>query len=184
MAGAQSKRQSRKRRRSASAARNANGGLPPPRSAREALARPSGSQGQQGALSTTLTGKTYGNPPPNPFGGVPVSEVAIFAGAVGVVVGLTAKAAPALVVGLIVVTLGVAEFSAREHFSGYRAHTTLLAGIPAVAIGAVLIALLGGSLDRATLLFVVIPVFVILFWILRRRFRFARQARLVKPPAP
>jgi hypothetical protein len=139
---------------------------------------------QQGALSTTLTGKTYGAPPANPFGGVPVSEVAIFAGAIGVLVGLTTAAAPALVAGIIVVTLGVAEFSAREHFSGYRAHTTLLAGIPAVGIGVAMIALVGGSLNRATLLLVVVPVFVILFWLLRRRFRVACQARLVKPPAP
>jgi hypothetical protein len=110
--------------------------------------------------------------------------VAILVGAVGVVVGLVAKAGPALVVGIIVVTLGVAEFSAREHFSGYRSHTTLLAGIPAVAIGVLLIALLGGSLDRSTLLFVVVPVFAILVWVLRKRFRAARQARVARPPAP
>lgn len=182
MAGAESKRQSRKRRRSAAAAK-AHVGVASPRSAREA-ARRSARGSQQGPLSTTLTGKTYGEPPPNPFGGVPVSEVAILAGAIGVVVGLVAKAAPALVVGVVVVTLGVGEFSAREHFCGYRPHSTLLAGIPAVGIGVALIALLGGSLDRATLLFVVIPVFAILYWILRRRFRVARQARVVKPPAP
>jgi hypothetical protein len=138
----------------------------------------------QGALSATLTGKTFGDPPANPFGGVPVAEVAILAGAVAVVVGLMAPAAPALVVGVIVCTLGVTEFSAREHFSGYRSHATLLAGIPAVGIGVAMIALLGGSLGRGTLLFVVLPVFVVLFWLLRRRFRTARQARVVKPPAP
>jgi hypothetical protein len=180
VAGAQSKRQSRKRRRTAAAAK-APAAAARPRSAREAATR---RPNQQSALSTTLTGRTYGDPPANPFGGVPVSEVAILVGAVGVVVGLVAKAAPALIVGVVVVTLGVAEFSAREHFSGYRSHTTLLAGIPAVAIGVVLIALLGGSLDRSTLLFVVLPVFLILAWFLRRRFRAARQGRIVRPPAP
>jgi len=126
----------------------------------------------------------YGEPPPNPFGGVPVSEIAILAGGVGVVVGLVATAAPALIVGVIVCTLGVVEFTAREHFSGYRSHATLLAAVPAVLVGVVLIGVLGGSLTRGPLLLVVVPVFVVLFWLLRKRFRAARQARLVRPPAP
>jgi hypothetical protein len=178
VAGAQSKRQSRKRRRAAAgakpAARRAS-----PRSAREAVARPS----QQGALSAALTGRTHGEPPANPFGGVPVSEIAIVIGAVGIVVGATARAAPALLAGVIVCTLAVAEFSAREHFSGYRSHTLLLAAIPAVAIGAGLVALFGGSVDRSTLVFVVLPVFAILALLLRKRFRTARYARSVRPPA-
>jgi len=126
----------------------------------------------------------YGEPPPNPFGGVPVSEIAILAGGVGVVVGLVTTAAPALIVGVIVCTLGVVEFTAREHFSGYRSHATLLAAVPAVLVGVVLIGVLGGSLTRGPLLLVVVPVFVVLFWLLRKRFRAARQARLVRPPAP
>jgi hypothetical protein len=138
----------------------------------------------QGALATTLTGRTYGEPPPNPFGGFPASELAIFAGAVGVIVGLTAKAAPALVVGIIVCALGVAEFTAREHFSGYRSHATLLAGMPAVGVGVAMIALLGGSLRRGLLVPVVLAVFGVLFWLLRRRFRAARQARVIRPPVP
>jgi hypothetical protein len=138
---------------------------------------------QQGAVSATLTGRTYGDPPPNRFGGIPVSEVAIVIGAVGIVIGAVTKAGPALLAGVIVVTLAVAEFSIREHFSGYRSHTVLLAAIPAVGLAAILIALIGGSLSRGTLLLVVIPVFLILAWVLRRRFRSARHARQVLPPA-
>ena len=140
-------------------------------------------------LATTLTGRTYGEPPANPFGGFPLSELAIFTGAVAVVVGLVRlhnhhPVGAVLVVGVIVCVLGVAEVTAREHFSGYRSHTTLLAALPAVAIGVALIALLGGSLHRGTLLLTVIPVFAILFWLLRKRFVRARQARLVRPPTP
>ena len=142
------------------------------------------SESSQGALSTTLTGRTYGDPPPNPFGGLPVSELAIFFGAIAVIVGWTSTAAPALVVGTIVCVLGVAEVTAREHFSGYRSHTTLLAGIPAVGLGVALIVLVGGSLHRGTLLLIVLPVFGILFWLLRKRFARARQARLIRPPTP
>ncbi len=112
-----------------------------------------------------------------------MSELAIVIGTVGIVVGAVTKAAPALLAGVIVCTLAVAEFSCREHFSGYRSHTLLLAAMPAVAIGAVLVALLGGSVDRRTLLFVVLPIFVILALLLRKRFRTARHARLARPPA-
>jgi hypothetical protein len=127
---------------------------------------------------------TYGEPPPSPFGGLPISELAILVGAVAVVVGLVSAAAPALIVGLVVCTGGVVEFSAREHFSGYRSHATMLAAIPAVGVGIAMIALLGGSLRRGPLLFSVVPVFAILFLLLRKRFRTARQARIARPPAP
>jgi hypothetical protein len=125
----------------------------------------------------------YGDPPPNPFGGVPVSEIAIFFGGLATLVGFVSAAAPVLVTGIVICTLGVVEVTAREHFSGYRSHATLLAGVPAVAAGVAMIALFGGSLKRGPLLLVVVPVFAILFWLLRKRFRTARQARIVKPPA-
>ena len=135
-------------------------------------------------MATTLTGRTYGDPPPNPFGGVPVSELAILLGAAALIVGLLAAAPVPLVVGVVICTLAVGEFSVREHFSGYRSHTILLAGIPAVAAGIAMIALFSGSLRRTALLAVVVPTFALLFFVLRKRFRSARQARVVKPPAP
>lgn len=128
---------------------------------------------------------SYGERPTSPFGGFPVSEIAIFAGLVGVIVGVISlpTISPALLAGSVVCTLGVLEVTAREHFSGYRSHATLLAAVPAVAIGIVLIATVGGSLTRGPLLLVVVPVFGGLFWLLRKRFRSARQARVVRPPA-
>ena len=137
-----------------------------------------------GAVATTFTGKTYGDPPPNLFGGVPVSEIAIFAGGIGVLVGLVTAASQVLIVGIVVCTLGVLEFTAREHFSGYRSHAALLAAIPAVGAGIALIALDAASLTRAVLLPVVVAVFGVLFWLLRNRFRIARQARIARPPGP
>lgn len=126
----------------------------------------------------------YGERPENMFGGVPVAEILILAGAVGLVFGFVDSAGLALAVGVVLCTLGVAEFSAREHFSGYRSHSTLLAAIPAIGVGVAMIALLGGSLGRSALLIVVVPVFIVCFWLLRKRFRAARQARIAKPPAP
>jgi hypothetical protein len=169
-----SKRHSRKRRGPGRA----------PRAAAPARRAPRQEQSEQSSVGIVLTGKVYGDPPPNPFGGVPVAEIAILCGGIAIVVGLASSEAPALIVGVVVCTLGVVEWTWREHFSGYRSHATLLAGIPAVALGVLLISLFSGSLSRAVLLVVVVPVFGVLFWVLRQRFRTARQARVVKPPAP
>jgi hypothetical protein len=115
---------------------------------------------------------------------VPVSELAILAGGISFVVGVIQGGGPALYVGLIVLALGVIEITAREHFSGYRSHTTLLAAVPAVALEAVLAVTVGLGRSRALLLVIVVPVFAGLFYLLRRRFMVARQARVARPPAP
>lgn len=50
-------------------------------------------------------------------------------------------------VGLVLGSLAGLELSAREHFAGYRSHTTLLAGACAVASVAAALALGGQSLS-------------------------------------
>jgi hypothetical protein len=122
-----------------------------------------------------------GERPPGPFGGLPVSELAILGGIVAVVVGVTRGSSTALAVGIVVCALGVLELTAREHFSGYRSHTALLAGIPAVALEAAIALVFGQPTRRPELLIPVIPAFLALFWVLRRRFRAARQARVARP---
>ncbi len=143
--------------------------------------RPEGSPGE---LTLILTGRRYGEPPPNPFGGLPVSELAIFFGAISAIVGWVDKAAPAWIAGIVICALGVTEVTAREHFSGYRSHTTLLAGIAAGTVAVALILLVGGALQRGTVLLVALAVFAILVWPLRKRNLTARQARLIRPPIP
>jgi hypothetical protein len=113
-----------------------------------------------------------------------VSEVAILVGLVGFLVGLLAGNPPALVVGVLVCALGVLEFTAREHFSGYRSHTSLLAGIPAVAAELAWVAAFGVPKVRLLLLLIPAVVFGVLFMPLRRRFATARQARIARPPRP
>lgn len=125
-----------------------------------------------------------GERPPSPFGGLPVSELAILVGLITGVVGFVKGGGPALIVGLAVCALGVVEVTAREHFSGYRSHALLLAAIPAIAVEAGVVAAFGEPRRRPLLLVVVVPVFGILFLALRRRFASARQARLARPPAP
>jgi hypothetical protein len=96
------------------------------------------------------------------------------------VIGFATGNEAALVVGVVVCALGVCEVTGREHFAGYRSHTALLAGIPAVGIGAGLAALLGDPHQRALVLVVVVPVYGILFFALRRQFLIARQARVAR----
>ncbi len=139
-------------------------------------------QPQRRAANRTLG--TVGERPQGLFGGVPVSELAILAGGVAFVIGMVRGGGPALYVGLIVLALGVIEFTAREHFSGYRSHTTLLAAIPALAVVTALELTVGARSTRVVLVVVFIPVFALLFYLLRRRFMVARQARIARPPAP
>ena len=136
-------------------------------------------------LGLILTGRTYGERPPSLFAPVPASEIAIFAGAVGTLVGWISHAPAALVVGIVVCTLGVLEVTAREHFSGYRSHAMLLASLPAVGILIASVAAFGTPHQRSTrelMLASVVPVFGVLFWLLRKRFLAARQARVVRLP--
>jgi hypothetical protein len=108
-------------------------------------------------------------------------------GFIACVVGLIDGGGPALLVGIIVCALGVIEITAREHFSGFRSHTALLSALPAVAAEALVVKLFGEPRQRALVLLVVVPVFAVLFWLLRRRFMVARQARVARsarPPAP
>jgi membrane-bound ClpP family serine protease len=126
-----------------------------------------------------------GDPPPNPFGGVPVSELLILAGIVALAFWLfVGGGAPALIAGIVVLVLGVLEFTTREHFSGYRSHTVLLSAMPAILVAVAAVSISGEKAGNAPLLATAIPVFVLLFFPLRKRFKAARQARLARPPEP
>ena len=124
----------------------------------------------------------YGERPTSPFGGLPISEIAIAVGAIGLIVGLIQGGEAALIAGVAVCTLGVVEITAREHFSGYRSHTILLSALPAVAAEVAFVAIVGEPSPRLLLLVVIVPVFSLMFWFLRKRFLVARQARVARPP--
>ena len=177
MASQKARRSSRKRRRPGAAPRAVPSTRRDQRAERRIAAARELRRGQR------QLGKE-GERPESPFGGLPISELAILVGFIAIVVGITQGGGPALLVGVIVCALGVMEVTAREHFSGYRSHTALLAGIPAVAVEAAVVAVFGEPKQRALLLAVAVPVFVILFWLLRRKFLAARQARVARPPVP
>ncbi|HZE04777.1 MAG TPA: hypothetical protein VE127_06125, partial [Solirubrobacteraceae bacterium] len=93
-----------------------------------------------------------GERPEGIFGGLPISELAILVGLIAAVIGFLNRGGAALIVGLIVCALGVVEVTAREHFSGYRSHSVLLAAIPAIAVEVALVVVFGEPRTRALLL--------------------------------
>lgn len=124
-------------------------------------------------------GATAGERPQGLFGPVPVSEIMILAGIVALLVGYFESSVPAIVTGAVVCVLGVTEVTAREHFSGFRSHSTLLAAIPAVVVEAAYALVIGPPAQRFLLLAPAVVVFGVCFWLLRRRFQAARHARVV-----
>jgi hypothetical protein len=179
MAGQRSKRHARKRRRTGTAPRAVPSQRREHRSEREVRAG-TGAQPEQRPRPRRLDRR--GERPPSPFGGIPVSEVAIFAGLIALVVGYFEHGGPALIGGIVLCALGVIEVSSREHFSGFRSHTILLAAIPTIGVEFLLVQVLPSSWPRETALIGDVVVFSLLFFPLRGRFLRARQARVARPP--
>jgi hypothetical protein len=80
--------------------------------------------------------------PKAPWHPFPLVELCVLAGIVLLVLGLinydTERGRAMLVSGMLLGSLGVLDTALREHFSGYRSHTTILAGLVAVAVAAAL----------------------------------------------
>lgn len=66
--------------------------------------------------------------PPAPWGSAPLAELVILAGIVALAIGVLGGHPTAIGVGIALAGLGGLEVAIREHFAGYRSHTTLLAG--------------------------------------------------------
>jgi len=71
--------------------------------------------------------------------------------------------------GFALVSLAGLELALREHFAGYRSHSTLLAGASAIVVVAPLF--LWTGLPQIALLAIGVGVFVLLLMRLRRAFR-------------
>lgn len=107
--------------------------------------------------------------PPAPWGSFPLAELTVLAGIVMLVVGIVGGSMKALAVGVVLGGLGGLEVSVREHFAGYRSHTTLLAG-------AIFVLVVGGLFYLAGLILAIClaagaAAFLAAFLTLRRAFR-------------
>jgi uncharacterized integral membrane protein len=107
--------------------------------------------------------------PPAPWGNFPLAELTVLAGIVMLIVGIAGKDPTALGVGVVLAGLGGLEVAAREHFAGYRSHTTLLSGTVFVLVTGALFYL--GGLILAVCLAVGAAAFLAAFLALRRAFQ-------------
>ncbi|HKI67632.1 MAG TPA: hypothetical protein VJ989_10250 [Solirubrobacterales bacterium] len=113
--------------------------------------------------------RTADERPPAPWGSFPLAELSVLAGIVTLIVGVVSQSPTAIGVGVVLAGLGGLEVSAREHFAGYRSHTTLLAGVVFVLVTGGLFYLAGQIL--ATCLIAGGVAFAVSFYFLRRAFQ-------------
>jgi hypothetical protein len=107
--------------------------------------------------------------PPAPWGNFPLAELTVLAGIVTLAIGALGGHPTAIGVGVVLAGLGGLEVSVREHFAGYRSHTTLLAGLAFVLVTGGLFYL--GGLILAICLAIGAVAFIASFLGLRRAFQ-------------
>jgi hypothetical protein len=110
--------------------------------------------------------------PKAPWHPFPLVELCVLAGIVLLVLGLinfdTDRGRAMLVGGMLLGSLGGLDTALREHFSGFRSHTTILAGLAAVGTAAAL------YFARAPWVAVVagaVVAFAVAFWLLLGAYR-------------
>ena len=109
--------------------------------------------------------------PPAPWGSFPLAELTVLAGIVMLAIGVFGSSPTAIGVGVVLAGLGGLEVAVREHFAGYRSHTTLLAGTVFVLVVGGLFYLAG--LILAICLGVGAVAFLTALYALRRKFQSA-----------
>jgi hypothetical protein len=110
--------------------------------------------------------------PKAPWSPFPLVELVVLIALVLIVAGFLTdgpRRAALLGCGFVLVTLAGLELALREHFTGFRSHSTLLAGASAVAIDAPLYLLT--DIPQIALLAIGVCVFALVLVLARRAFR-------------
>lgn len=167
---------SRKRRPSAPAA----SGAQEPRTRR----RPAPSE--PGAYKDPMS---VGERPHAPWHPLPLSELLILVGAIGTIIGFRrlnsggfSSGGPTLLASLAAVAIGTVEVTLREHLSGYRSHTLILALLPTIVFHSIVVLLVAAFTQvprwlNIPLLLIDGLLVTFLFKLLRLRFLDARRER-------
>jgi hypothetical protein len=141
----------------------------------------------RGAAARLAEQTALGERPQAPWHPLPLSELLIFVGLIAVVIGASRgeSGLPVLAAGIGAIVIGTLDFSIREHLSGYRPHTTMLAALPTALLHGVLaIGLLAVKAPEpvpvVAPLVIDVPVFWTLFKLLRSRFSDARHERVLQ----
>jgi hypothetical protein len=116
--------------------------------------------------------RTSGERPSAPWGSFPLSELVILLGLVLILWGAARGSGgeEMLAAGLVIASLGGGELALREHMSGYRSHSSLLAGVAAfVAVTVVALGL--GPVEVWVLVVLGAAVFGATFYAMRQLFK-------------
>jgi hypothetical protein len=112
--------------------------------------------------------------PPAPWGSFPLVELCVLAGIVMLVLGafvVGGDRGPILIAaGLALGSIGGLELSIREHFAGYRSHTLVLAGVPALIVLGLLFYLAPAGLPALARAAIGLAVFAVAAALLTRLF--------------
>jgi hypothetical protein len=136
--------------------------------------------------SALYSPRGVGERPQAPWHPLPLSELLILVGAIGAAIGFSrgvSHGAAPMFAGLAAVLIGTLEFTLREHLSGYRSHTIIIAvlGVAALHTGVALTVAAFTNVPRTlnvALIAVDVAVFAVLFKFLRSRFLDARRERV------
>jgi hypothetical protein len=110
--------------------------------------------------------------PKAPWSPFPLVELVVLVALVLIVAGFVtdgSRRAALLGCGFALVTLAGLELALREHFAGFRSHSTLLAGAAAIAVDAPLFLLT--DLPQIVLLCLGVCVFALVLYLARGAFR-------------
>jgi hypothetical protein len=167
-----------------------------PTGAKRASAGANGATPRVGVSGAAKKGRspaapTYGERPNAPWHPLPLSELLILVGAIAAALGLarsghdSAGGGRLLLAGLGAVAIGTIEVTLREHRSGYRSHTVMLAGLLVLVFDSILVLALTSITTLSRLFSLVLialdfALFAVLFKLLRARFLQARHARVIR----
>lgn len=104
--------------------------------------------------------------PPAPWGSFPLVEISVLLGIALLVAGLVMggeRGGLAIGVGIGLAALGGLELAIREHFAGFRSHSSLLAGVPAIATMGILFYAGPDSLEPIVMIGIGAAVFALSF---------------------
>src|SRR3954452_15445494 len=99
---------------------------------------------EQGAPRARPGRTSIDDRPPAPWGSFPLVELVVLLALILIVAGVIVRGergATMIIGGLVLGSLGGLELSIREHFGGFRSHTTLLAAATGFVAGALVYAI-------------------------------------------
>jgi hypothetical protein len=108
--------------------------------------------------------------PKAPWSPFPLTEIVVLLALILLAVGFFSSGGRRGVLiglGLVLASLAGGELALREHFAGFRSHTTLLAGTAGFLVGALAVVI---GLSKIAVLVIAVVVAVVSFPLLRRAF--------------